>query len=146
VSNKKLLLFLLPLFLCSGCFRRTYVPESEPATTISFVSTKATNAGTPFYIVLKFTDFPGFLVDDYQTIANLSSAPDSNTDSFISLCLIPGKTEKIKSKPPPGQSTAIYCLFTDCGEQWKYLIEAKEECQEVTILLGEHEISAVSMR
>jgi predicted component of type VI protein secretion system len=140
----KLMLLLLATFY-SGCTRPICVSEAEPAITLTMTSTKSTNDGTPFYVVLKFTDFPHFLVDDYQTIADLSASSNLDPASFMSVCLIPGKTERRIVVPPPDQSIAIYCLFTECGEEWKHLIDARETCQEVTIALGEHEINSVEM-
>ncbi|MCE5318359.1 MAG: hypothetical protein LLG04_13495 [Parachlamydia sp.] len=138
------ILSVVALF-CSGCFRRPVESEPETVTTLTILSTKATNEGAPLYIVLKFTDFAGFLVDDYQTVADLSCAPVTNS-SFTTFCLIPGRKETRIARPPPGQSTAIYCLFTKCGEKWKHLIHVDEYCKEAIITLGEHEINSVELR
>lgn len=130
---------------CSACARHEVICDPQTVTTLTILSTKATNEGAPLYIVLKFTDFAGFLVDDYQTVADLSCATETNA-SFTSFCLIPGRKETRIARPPPGQSTAIYCLFTNCGEKWKHLIHVDEYCKEVIITLGEHEITSVEMR
>lgn len=140
------LLMVLAVLICSGCWRhREVICEPETITTLTILSTKATNDGAPLYIVLKFTDFAGFLVDDYQTVADLSCSTEVDS-SFTSFCLIPGRKETRIARPPPGQSIAIYCLFTNCGEKWKHLIHLDEYCKEAIITLGEHEISSVEMR
>lgn len=131
------------LLLSCGCLRRTYISEGESATKITITSSKTTNDGAPFYVVLKFTDFGQFLVDDYQTVADLSASENSDC-SIMRVCMIPGRTQSRIAKPPPGQLIAVYCLFTHCAERWKYLIDT--DCQDVTIGLGAHEISSVQMR
>jgi predicted component of type VI protein secretion system len=135
----------LLLLCCTGCLRRSTISEVEPATRVTITSSKTTNGGAPFYVVLKFTDFGQFLVDDYQTIANLSASENPDSCSIMRICMIPGKTESRIAKPPPGQLIGVYCLFTKCDERWKYFIDT-QDCQDVTLGLGAHEISSVQMR
>jgi hypothetical protein len=137
------LLFVLGLL--SSCCRAPFLFERETVTTLTLVSTKMTNEGAPLYVVLKFTDFPHFLVDDYLSIIDLSLSSDPNCSSFITLCVLPGKREKVVVKQSQDQCMAIYCLFTNCGERWKQLIDTCEGYQSVTIYLGENEISAIEL-
>ncbi len=137
---------LLILSLMSSCTHSSYVADEAPATTLTITSTKETNGGTPLYVVLKFTDFPHFLMEDYISITDYSISSNPDFTCFTTLCLIPGKSVKFVAEPPPGQSTGIYCLFTQCGERWKQLIDPSDGCKEVHVVLGEHEISSVEMR
>jgi len=146
MSVQRLIQLLLLGLCCVSCSKPTSGAVEAQVTTFTIKSTKTTNDGAPFYVILKFTDFPHFLMDDYQTIANLSSMAQADNNSFMSICLIPGKTEKRIAIPPAELSTGIYCLFTNCGEEWKHLIDAKEGCNEVTIVLGDHEIKSVEIQ
>jgi hypothetical protein len=121
---------------------------SEPETntlTLQIETVKSTNQGTPFYILLKSTDFAEFLREDYQNIASLVSLPSDDPNHLASICIIPGTTKTIKVKTFKDKSTAIYCLFTYPGEGWKYIIDTEEGPQKVKILLGEHEIKSINI-
>ena len=136
---------ILLLLCCFSCARK----ESDcdfsyiQTMTIEIRSSKCTNDGLPFYIFFQFTDFTHFLINDYKTIAHLSTNTTEDTSSSLTLPLIPGKTRKITTNVPLGQSTALYCLFTSCGEEWKHLIPADEGCTYVLVTLGDHEILSV---
>lgn len=111
--------------------------------TLQFVTNKSTNHGTPFYILVKSSEFAQFLKEDYQTIANLVAQPVEDPSHLASMCVIPGTTKTIKIKTPKEKSSAIYCLFTNPGEVWKYMIDHEEGSQKIRMELGEHEIKSI---
>lgn len=112
-------------------------------TTIKIQSTKTTNYGAPFYILVKATDFPTFLTDDYEKIVSLVINPDNEQECFATICIVPGINQKLKVSTPDDKSIAIYCLFTNPGEAWKHIFELEEKNQTIKLLLGEHEIISI---
>lgn len=126
----------------------SYVPTclnfSGPnLSTIEIQTNKLTNDGTPFYALVKATDFPSFLADDYQKIAALVAYPPEDQKCFAIVCIVPGITQIIKIETPESKSIAVYCLFTHPGEIWKHIFELQEECPTIKIELGENEIISV---
>lgn len=145
----RVLQLVLVALACSGCAAKEseeFVFE-EPLNQLSIEirSSRSTNAGLPFYVFFQFTDFSHFLVDDYQTIATLISTWQDDPTTHLTLPLIPGATKKLTVNVPRNMSTAIYFLFTDCGNEWKHLIPSEEGCHSVVIELGDHEISSLEM-
>jgi predicted component of type VI protein secretion system len=138
--------FYLPL-LCSfllcltGCFE---TKKSEEMTL--FVRTKkATNNGTPLYVVIKETNMAKFLTQDYQEIASQSFWKEEEAANVVKKVLIPGTTNKITLPvPAKDKSLGIYFLFTKPGECWKYII-SKPKAEKIKILLGEQEYEAVNV-
>ena len=135
-------IFLL-LLLCASCSKMpSPIDPDNNIKVLHIKSTKTTNDGTPFYVVLKRIDFTQFLVEDYRTITASGLEPNESTYSF---CLIPGKNKKIKIDAPVNASTAVFCLFTKPDEEWKYLIDSENELKNLSISLGRHEISNIEM-
>ena len=95
---------LVLCLLLVGCTRSYYVPDEEPATKLNLCATKTTNGGAPLYVVLKFTDFTQFLVDDYHSVAECSITSKSDTADFSNVCVIPGKSVTVVATPASGQS------------------------------------------
>ncbi len=134
----------LPQFAPLLSYVPAYLNFSGPnLTTVEIQTTKLTNAGTPFYALVKSTDFPSFLADDYQKIASLVAYPPEDQKCFAIVCIVPGITQIIKVETPESKSIALYCLFTQPGEIWKHIFELQEECPKIKIELGENEILAV---
>lgn len=155
--QKTLLSILQIIFvlLLQGC---SYLPQIAPLasiipsyldfsgpnmTTIEIQTTKATNYGTPFYILVKSSDFPHFLADDYQKIAALVANPGSDPTCLATVCVVPGINQTIKAETPDNKLIAIYCLFTNPAEVWKHFFELGEECPDITLVLGENEILSI---
>ena len=135
--------FLSLLLFGSSCtpFASEREIGGEGERTILQIKTlKSTNQGTPFYVVLKFTDFPNFLGEDYQAIARLG---EEEGEDYKSFCVIPGMTKTIKIKPHKEKYAAVYFLFTNPSEDWKYLIEPQENVKNISISLGVHEINHI---
>lgn len=123
-----------------------YFSECETDTlTVQIETTRRTNGGSPFYVMLKGTDFAGFLRDEYQGIADSISFPDEKQTNLATVCMIPGTTRTVKVKKEKDQSVAIYCLFTYPGEIWKHILDNEEGPQKVKFILGESEIKMIKV-
>ena len=113
-------------------------------TTIKIHSSKITNFGAPFYVLIKATDFPTFLIDDYSSyLTDLMINPPEDQTSFAISCIVPGQQQTIKIETPDNKSIAVYCLFTSPGDVWKQIIELEEDCQTIKIMLEGNELVSV---
>lgn len=153
LANWVLIVFVAIAF--SGC---SYISQCSPLlsyipsldfsgpnlTTIEIQTTKSTNNGTPFYVLVKSTDFPNFLIDDYHKIAALVANPPADQTCFATACIVPGINQKVNIETPADKSVAVYCLFTNPGEGWKHIFELEGECQTIKIVLGENEIISIN--
>lgn len=136
----RLKIFLPFLLIISGCTSDGKMHE----TTFSVKTTKSTNHGTPFYIIVKETNPTNFLIDDYKKVANESIFQAEDPPFLSSTFVIPGMTKKIKVKTKENKSTAIYFLFTTPGGDWKYIVD-NGTTHKVKVLLGENEIKSINV-
>jgi predicted component of type VI protein secretion system len=128
----------LSLCLLTGCASRS-TPETV---TFQIKTTEKTNQGIPLYALVKSTDFSHFLSDDYRKIAHQKMIAEADPTCHLA-CLIPGETKTIRVEKKDDKPIAIYFIFTQPGEEWKYMIN-EEKVQHAKILLGEKEIKAIS--
>lgn len=134
-----LFLLFLPI-ITSGCISDGKTQE----TTFSVKTSKSTNHGVPFRIVVKETDSIKFLYDDYQNIANEANSQAENPSILSSIFVIPGTTKKIKVTTKENKSTGIYFLFTTPSEDWKEIVN-NNDSHKVKVLLGENEIKSINV-
>jgi hypothetical protein len=126
------------LMILAGC-----TPKVQTTTTTLQIKTnERTNQGTPFYAVIKSTNYSSFLVDDYQKIATETMLGKEDEGLLNTTYFIPGETKTIQVETTEDKPVAVYFIFTHPGEEWKYLTDEKEG-QKVKILLGENEIKSV---
>lgn len=111
--------------------------------TIKVKSSKTTNNGAPFYALVKATDFPTFLTDNYEKIASIVAVPPEDQACFEIFCIVPGKDQMITIETPEINSIGIYFLFTAPGSIWKQIIELQDGCPVIKITLEENRISSV---
>ncbi len=139
----KLLTFLMPLILLMGCASKS---ENEKPiatkTTLQIRTNEDTNHGTPFYVVVKPTDYSQFLTDDYKKVATEAIVGDKDPTKFNTTCFIPGETKTIEVENKDDKPVGVYFIFTHPGEEWKYLTDEKEG-RKVKFLLGENEIKSI---
>lgn len=159
MRQAKSLIILLTILVVTGC---SYLPEpsaeglisylpvisftSSKVTKIKLKSSKTTNHGTPFYVLVKATSFPNFLVDDYKKITTTVFKRAADHACFAVICVMPGVEKTIEVETPEDKTLAIYCLYTTPQEAWKQLIELKEVKQTVTVKLGENEIQSIDIQ
>lgn len=135
-------ILLLAILAClTGCLET----KKDDEVTFLIKTTRATNQGTPLYVVLKETNMAQFLTQDYHEIAAQSFWKENDTSGLVKKVLVPGATNKI-TLPAPGKdkSIGIYFLFTDPGESWKYILD-RPKAEKVKILLGEREYKSVNV-
>lgn len=109
---------------------------------VSIDTTHETNAGRPFYLVVRQVDERIYLIETYEDVADkvFSTPPDA------SIChkevVFPGERgEPIAVKKPEGsQPVAFYFLFTAPGARWKTLV-ANPLPDEIRFELGPSEIA-----
>lgn len=112
--------------------------------TIKIKSAKSTNAGAPFYLLVKATDFPTFLSEDYEKVVHLLDNPSLDQPCFGTFCIVPGWDQRIAVETPPdARSIAVYFFFTHPGNIWKQIIELEEGCSSIKIVLGDNEIVSI---
>lgn len=134
-------LMLFFVTLLTSCMQE----KKDDEVTFLIKTTKATNQGTPLYVVVKETNMAEFLTQDYHEIAAQSFWKEEESTAVIKKVLVPGSTNKI-SLPSPGKekSIGVYFLFTNPGECWKYILN-KPKAEKVKILLGEREYKSVNV-
>lgn len=117
----------------------------ENQMTIKICSTKCTNGGTPFYVLVRSTDYPTFVTDDYAKIAQLIAHPPEDQTSFGIFCIMPGIDQVIEMDTPTSKCLAVYFLFTSPGDVWKRMLELPNDCPVVKIMLNNSQIASVSV-
>lgn len=111
--------------------------------TIKIKSSKTTNHGAPFYALVKATDFPTYMADNYVKISSEVAAPPEDLACFETFCIVPGKDQMITVETPDISSIGIYFLFTDPGSIWKQLIELEEGRPVIKIVLEDNKIASI---
>ncbi|MFI5342612.1 MAG: hypothetical protein ACHQUC_00145 [Chlamydiales bacterium] len=110
---------------------------------IKISSTKCTNGGTPFYVLVKSADYPTFLTDDYAKIAQFVAYPPDDQSLYGIFCIVPGIDRLIEMEAPPSKCVALYFLFTSPGDVWKRMLELPRDCPTIRIMLDNHQIASV---
>ena len=128
-------LLMLSLLL-AGCSSKV------DTATFQVKTTPSTNEGTPFYALIKSTDYSTFLTEDYQKIAAQTISGEEDTSHLEKVYFIPGETKTIKVPQPEKEPVAIHFLLTHPNGEWKYLIDEKET-NKIKILIGENGIKSV---
>lgn len=129
----KYILYFLPVLFLTGCMQT----KDEDLLSIQIRSSKKTNQGTNFHILVKETTDVEFFQSKYETIAN--EAIEDDEKRLVDRVHLPGKTDKFDIKiPSSDRPVAIYFLFTQPGYRWKEKID-NPQSKKVKILLGENE-------
>ena len=112
--------------------------------TVKIKSNKNTNYGAPFYLVVKPTDFPTFLSEDYSKIAKLLESPPEEEPGFQTFCIVPGKDQTFTLERPPGfASLGFYFLFTKPGNIWNQIVEIIDGAPVIKIKLDGNEVVSI---
>lgn len=112
---------------------------------IKVKSSKTTNNGSPFYALVKATDYPTFLSDNYTKIANAIIFPPEDQACFEIFCVVPGRDQMITIETPEIKSIGIYFLFTNPGITWNQFIDLKDGCPVIKFVLEENQIASVEL-
>ena len=108
-------------------------------------SSKTTNNGAPFYALVKATDYPTFLSDNYTKIANAIVFPPEDQACFEIFCVVPGKDQTITIETPDIKSIGVYFLFTNPGISWNQFIDLKDGCPVIKFVLEGNQIASVEL-
>lgn len=112
--------------------------------TVKIKSSKNTNQGAPFYLVVKATDFPSFLSENYNEVAQLLDNPPKEEPCFEIFCIIPGKDQMFTiERPVEAGSLGFYFLFTKPGNIWKQIVEIVDGTPVIRIVLGGNEVVSI---
>ncbi|MCE2983464.1 MAG: hypothetical protein LW832_07855 [Parachlamydia sp.] len=112
--------------------------------TVKIRSSKNTNCGAPFYLIVKETNFPTFLSEDYPQIANMLNHPPEGDPCFGTYCIIPGKDQMFTVERPQGAcSLGFYFLFTEPGKIWKQIVEIIDGAPVIRIVLDGNEVISI---
>lgn len=150
----KLIWFILFALSCTGCSNMysdavmSYMPVIESFTcydytTIKIQSKRCTNDGAPFCVVIKPTNFRTFLMDDYEKIVELAFNPPEDQECIKICNVVPGKDFSVSIDTPEVDALGIYFLFTHPGGMWKDIVELREGCTTVKIILDRNEIASI---
>lgn len=85
-------------------------------------STKETNGGRPFYMVVKAVEEKAYTVENYHDVADVVYDKEDKK-LLIKEVIYPGKEKEAYINMPEDLSVGIYFLFTDPGEKWKTLLK-----------------------
>lgn len=144
-----ILLLLVLTSSCSFLYDWTCAPVVDyfypDAQTFYLTTRKSTNDRSPIYFLIKSIDFPHFLLDDYPAIVTAMENPSEDPDIIATFILLPGTTTTFQFKVPEGKGLAFYALYTNPKQDWKYLMNTKQNYRTVKVLLGEQEIESVDI-
>lgn len=129
------LLALAFLSSCSYCF-------DNQETLLTVENQKNSNHGLPLYMLVKEVEKAEFLTDDYRGITKEIFSPLKDSAYIFSDVTMPGDFYKVKFPHPDNNKLlGVYFLFTDPGEEWKFMIEPR--ASRVDVLIGENEIKRI---
>lgn len=112
-------------------------------TTIKIVSSRCTNQGAPFYVLIKATDFPTYVTDDYEKITHTVIHGKQETPCFVVMCVLPGKELIIDLETPDVRTLGLYFLFTNPGKEWKCFLSLDECDSFITVNLNDNQLISV---
>jgi hypothetical protein len=87
--------------------------------TIDIESTPETNAGRPFYAVIRAAEEATFVTDSYEAIAGKVFANPPDPTVLKAEVVYPGIPAKVTFTKPDTLPLAVYFLFNSPGERWK---------------------------
>lgn len=91
--------------------------------TIVFRPQQQSNAGRPFYALVRTVEEQDFLTDSYVKVSGLVYPSNKKDETIVHVALIwPSHDKTVVIEIPKDKAVAIYCLFTNPGSQWKVLL------------------------
>ena len=112
-------LALLVILSLTGC---AIFGKSTPVMKFIIYSESDANDGQPFYIMIRIVNEGSFFTDSYQDASNMVFANPPIQDVLAANVVLPGKKCKIRVSKPSKKPVAIYCIFTNPGDQWKVML------------------------
>lgn len=102
-----------------------------PQTMLVVQSDLKTNNGQSFYMLIRSVDTQIFLTESYPDVSNMVFAIPKDKSVLAAVPVIPGVEQKVSVKKPEDTPLAIYCLFTEPGDQWKILMSPPLESRYI---------------
>ena len=112
-------------------------------TTIKIVSSRCTNQGAPFYVLIKATDFPAYVIDDYEKITQAVINGKQEGSYFEAMCVLPGKEIVVEIETTDIPTLGLYFLFTNPGKEWKCFLSLEESSNLITVTLHDNQLISV---
>jgi hypothetical protein len=97
--------------LASGC--------ASDTVRLRVQSTAQTNAGLPFYVVVRSADSAEFLTQSYDGIASGVFATPKDKNLLHAEVVYPGVEKEIEIEKPQALPLGIYFMFSKPGDRWK---------------------------
>jgi hypothetical protein len=113
-----------------------FVVQSDPKT----------NAGLPFYLVIRSISDKQFLTDTYQAMAALVCADPPDATVLLAKAILPGKEQEISVDKPTRGSLGLYFLFSESSGQWKRMLSQPLSNNGYKITLSKNRIDVVAKK
>lgn len=124
---------LIVMILCVAAamlFACATKPE-PPQVMLIVQSDIRTNNGQSFYMLIRSVDTQIFLTESYPDVSNMVFSVPKDKSVLAAVPVIPGVEQKVSVKKPEDTPLAIYCLFTEPGDQWKILMSPPLESRYI---------------
>ncbi|MEE2902065.1 MAG: hypothetical protein VYC39_07025 [Myxococcota bacterium] len=131
-----LLLMSCLAFGSVGCYRTMQLGIS---------STKSSNSGRPFYVMVRKADEKTYISEDYKAVSNKLFSYPKDKSIIERKVIIPGQFVEMSIKKPAEVDIAIYFFFTDYGENWRLSVNQPFYSQ-MLIDLGSNQIKRVRVQ
>ncbi|MBL4850468.1 MAG: hypothetical protein JKY65_33540 [Planctomycetes bacterium] len=135
-------LFVLAALLGSGCSSSS-APDLTVELTIEVTSKEETNAGRPFYAVIRAVEEATYITDSYEGIADRIFANPRDPSILRAEVIYPGVPVEWTVHQPEALSVGVYFLFTDPGDGWK-IIRSAPLPKAIEVELGVNDVTSVN--
>jgi len=109
---------------------------------IGVQSNGETNAGRPFYIVIRRVDNNTFMSESYQMVSEKIFGYPQDPSILKSQVIFPGDKLETVLENKGDDSIALYFMFTNPGKKWRSIIKAPLP-SELEIKLSKNQIFKV---
>lgn len=125
--------------LCLVCLCSCGIKSNNKEVTFEVVTSEETNFGVPFYGLAKNVNDLDFFSQSYKNICDEIASSRASMNDCQKFIVIPGENNTITLRADVDKHPAVYFVFSDPGESWKYCpIESNE--RNIKLKLGENSI------
>jgi hypothetical protein len=112
---------------------------------IGIESDTKSNAGRPFYVMVRKADGKAFISEDYKLVSKKLFSYPKEKSILESRVIIPGQAMEMIIKKPEDIDLALYFFFTEPGDNWRVPIRRPFPAK-VLIDLGSNQIKRVRIQ